>query len=168
MSTVLKSALVAAFVLGSSVSAQAADIGEVSTNFKLLGPNDKVKIASFEDPKIAGITCFISRAVTGGLTGALGVAEDKSDASIACRQTGPIKYKAPISASTKGEEVFNESRSILFKALHVTRFFDAASGSSVYLTWSDKLINGSPKNSISAVTPQTWEGVAPEAPKLAK
>lgn len=149
------------------LGAQARDIGSVSTTFRLLGAaNDKIKIEAFADPKIDGITCYISRAVTGGITGAIGLAEDTSDASIECVQTGPIVFKEAIAIREKGEEVFNERRSILFKALHVGRFYDETANSLVYLTWSDKLIQGSPKNSISAVTLQTWGTQPPGKPLL--
>jgi len=144
------------------------DVGQVSTVFKLVTPNDKIKVAAFEDPQVAGVTCFISRAVTGGLKGAIGIAEDTSDASIACRQTGPIKFLKPIKTGVKGEEVFDERRSFLFKQLHVTRFYDEGSNSLVYLSWSDLIIEGSPKNSVSAVPLQSWEGVAAEAVNLKK
>lgn len=142
------------------------DVGQVSTVFKFLTPNDKIKIAAFEDPKVSGVTCFISRAVTGGIKGAFGLAEDTSDASISCHQTGPIKFIKPIEGDKGGEEVFNERRSLLFKELHVTRFYDAPSRTFVYLTWSDRIIEGSPKNSISAVSAQSWDGIAPEDAKL--
>jgi len=156
-------------LLAFSLPARADDgrsVGQVSTVFKFLTPNDKIKVNAFEDPKIGGITCFISRAVTGGLKGAFGIAEDTSDASISCHQTGPIVFKKEIEAGEKGEEVFNERRSLLFKELHVTRFYDAPSNTMVYLTWSDRVIEGSPKNSISAVSLQSWEGTAPQAVKL--
>lgn len=142
------------------------DVGQVSTVFKFLTPNDKIKVAAFEDPKVSGVTCFISRAVTGGLKGAFGLAEDTSDAAISCHQTGPIKYIKPIEGDDEGEEVFNERRSLLFKELHVTRFYDEASDTLVYLTWSDRIIQGSPKNAISAVAVRAWDNVAPEKAKL--
>jgi len=164
----LRNAFFVASGLLLSTSVMARDIGSVDTEFKWIGPDHKIKIEGFEDPKVDGVTCFISRPVAGGITGALGMAEEKSDASIACRQTGPIKFREAISPSKKGEEVFNEKRSILFKSLHVTRFFDAASNTLVYLTWSDKLINGSPKNSLSAVTPQPWGSALPEPVRLQK
>lgn len=149
-------------------AALARDIGEVSTTFRLLGTaNDKIKIEAFEDPKIEGITCYISRAVTGGISGAIGFAEDTSDASIECLQTGPIRFREAILTREKGEEVFNERRSILFKSLQVTRFYDKATNTLVYLTWSDKLIEGSPKNSVSAVTLQPW-GTEPAGKPLLK
>lgn len=140
-------------------------VGHVDTVFKLLTPDDKIRIAAFEDPIISGITCFISRATTGGLKGAVGLAEDTSDASISCHQTGPIKFKEAIKVREKGEEVFNERRSFLFKQLHVTRFYDQPSNTFVYMTWSDRVIEGSPKNSITAVPLLPWNGEAPEAVK---
>ncbi len=148
-------------------AAQARDIGSVSTTIRLLGAaNDKIKIEAFADPKIDGITCYISRAVTGGISGAIGLAEDTSDAAIECVQTGPIVFREPILTREKGEEVFNERRSILFKELHVNRFYDAAANSVIYLTWSDRLIEGSPKNAISAVTLQPWGTTPPGKPLL--
>src|SRR6478735_9033680 len=85
--------------------------GSVSTKFRLFGPNDKIVVDGFDDPKVEGVACHISRAQTGGMKGGLGVAEDTSDASIACRQTGPIE----VSGSLKdGEDVFDERRSFLF------------------------------------------------------
>lgn len=142
------------------------DIGSVDTTWRMMGANDSIQISAVPDPKIDGITCFLSRPLTGGLSGSLGIAEDKSDASVACRQTGPIVYKAAIEHDADGEEIFNEKRSVLFKSLHVTRFFDAATNSLVYLTYSDKLVDGSPKNAISAVTPMPWGTQAPGDPKL--
>ena len=89
------------------VTVMARDIGAVSTTFRMLGAaNDKIKIEGFEDPKIEGVTCYVSRAVTGGVKGAIGIAEDTSDASIACLQTGPIRFKEAILIREKGEEVF--------------------------------------------------------------
>lgn len=144
----------------------ADDIGHVNTQFRVLGPDNQIRVASFADPKVGGVSCFIARATTGGVKGALGLAEDTSDASIACRQTGPITFSDAIGGRDKGEEVFSERRSILFKHLHVTRFWDAASQTLVYLTWSDRLTNGSPKNSISAVTLAPWGNVAAQPVKI--
>ncbi len=146
-----------------STAVQADDgrpVGQVSTVFKFVTPNDKIKVAAFEDPKVQGVTCFLSRAVTGGVKGMFGIAEDTSDASIACRQTGPIVFTKAIEKDEEGEEVFDERRSLLFKQLHVTRFYDAGSNSLVYLSWSDRIIEGSPKNSVSAVPLGSWNGIA--------
>jgi CreA protein len=134
-------------------------VGSVNTEFKLLGPDHKIVIESYDDPKIDGITVFISKSQTGGVKGALGLAEDTSDASVAVRQTGPIKVKESFD---NGEDVFTERRSILFKRLHVSRFWDASHKSFVYVAWTDRLINGSPQNSISAVVAEPWETQAPD------
>ena len=130
--------------------------GQVSTRFRLLGPNDRIAVDGFDDPKVQGVACHISRAVTGGIKGALGVAEDTSDVSIACRQIGPIHISGHLE---DGETVFDERRSLLFKQLHVVRFFDHARNVLVYVSYSDRVIQGSPKNSISSVPIMGW--VAP-------
>ena len=140
---------ITAFVLFLGTSAaNAEEIGSVSTVFKLLGPNDKIVIEAFDDPKVAGVTCHLSRAKKGGVTGAVGLATDTSDASIACRQVGPIRFKEGIE---DGEKVFEESTSILFKKMQVVRFLDKRRNVLIYLVYSDKLIDGSPNNSISTV-----------------
>ena len=130
--------------------------GEVSTRFRWIGPNDKIVVDGFDDPKVKGVACHISRAVTGGLKGEFGVAEDTSDASIACRQVGKIEITSELK---DGETVFEERRSLIFKRLHVVRFFDKERNTLVYVSYSDRLINGSPKNSISSVPIMGW--VAP-------
>jgi CreA protein len=134
-------------------------VGSVNTEFKLIGPDHKIVIESYDDPKIDGITVFISKSQKGGIKGALGLAEDTSDASVAVRQTGPIKVKE---AFENGEDAFTEQRSVLFKRLHVSRFWDAPHTSFVYVVWTDRLINGSPQNSISAVVAQPWGNQAPD------
>src|SRR6202045_5437936 len=123
-------------------------VGSVNTEFKLIGPDHKIVIESYDDPKIDGITVFISKSQTGGVKGGLGLAEDTSDASVAVRQTGPIKVKE---AFKNGEDAFTEKRSALFKQLHVSRFWDASHQSFVYVVWTARVINGSPQNSISGV-----------------
>jgi CreA protein len=130
--------------------------GQVSTRFRWLGPNDKIVVDGFDDPKVKGVACHISRAETGGIKGELGVAEDTSDASIACRQVGPIQLPPDLK---DGESVFDERRSLLFKRLHVVRFYDRGRNVLVYVAYSDRLIEGSPKNSISSVPVMGW--VAP-------
>jgi CreA protein len=130
--------------------------GQVSTHFRWLGPNDRIVVDGFDDPKVKGVACHISRAVTGGLKGELGVAEDTSDASIACRQVGKIEITGDLK---DGESVFEERRSLIFKRLHVVRFFDKERNTLVYVSYSDRLIEGSPKNSISTVPIMGW--VAP-------
>jgi len=136
---------------------QAEIVGEVSTTFKLLGANDKIVIEAFDDPDISGATCYLSRAKTGGIRGTVGLAEDKSDASIACRQTGPIVLPQEVAnGKSDGDQVFRKSTSILFKKLQVVRFYDPKRNTLVYLTYSDKFIDGSPKNSISTIVIRPW------------
>ena len=128
--------------------AGAQQIGEVNTVFKLLSPNDKIVVDAYDDPKVGGITCYVSRAKTGGYKGALGLAEDKSEASIACRQTGPITFVKSLEAQ---EDVMTERISLVFKKLRVVRMVDVPRNTLVYLTYSDRLIEGSPQNSVTAV-----------------
>jgi CreA protein len=134
--------------------------GSVSTRFRLLGPNDKIVVDGFDDPKVEGVACHISRAQTGGLKGGLGVAEDTSDASIACRQVGPIRITGEL---RDGDRVFDERRSFLFKTLQVVRFFDRQRNVLVYVTYSNRIIEGSPKNSISSVPIMNWPGTQTSA-----
>ncbi len=133
--------------------AAAEEIGEVTTAFKLLGANHRIVVEVFDDPKVEGVSCYVSRARTGGISGSLGLAEDTADASIACRQTGPVKFRGELK---DGEEVFGRRASLVFKRVQVVRFFDEARNTLVYLTYSDRLIDGSPQNSLSAVAVQTW------------
>jgi CreA protein len=138
----------------------AEEIGQVNTTFKFLGANDKIVIEAFDDPDISGATCYVSRAKTGGVKGAIGVAEDTSDASISCRQTGPITLPESVaSGKDDGKEVFKKSSSLLFKKMQVVRFFDKKRSTLVYLTYSDRIIEGSPKNSVSTIVlPQALQG----------
>ena len=124
------------------------EIGSVDTAFKLIGANHKIVVEVFDDPMVQGVSCYVSRAKTGGISGSFGLAEDTSDASIACRQVGDISFKQPIK---KQDEVFTQSTSILFKKLKVVRMVDAKRNVLTYITYSDKLVDGSPKNSITAV-----------------
>ncbi len=146
----MKNALfIGAVVLIAAHSGASADsIGEVDTVFKLIGPDHKIVVDAYDDPRVGGVTCYVSRAKTGGIKGAVGLAEDKSEASIACRQVGPISFAKPL---PQQEEIFNERLSILFKKLRVVRMVDKTRNTLVYLTYSDRVIDGSPKNSITAV-----------------
>jgi CreA protein len=150
------------FLLGNSAVAE--EIGTVDTAFKLLGANHKIAIEAFDDPKVEGVTCFLSMARKGGITGSLGLAEDTSDASIACCQVGPIKFVEKIAKPGKSEKVFSARRSLLFKKLQVVRFLDAKRNVLVYLAYSDKLIDGSPRNSVSAVALMPWGNMVPAQP----
>jgi CreA protein len=126
----------------------AEPIGEVDTVFKLIGPDHKIVVDAYDDPGVAGVACYVSRAKTGGIKGALGVAEDKSEASIACRQVGPISFPKPL---PQQEEVFNERISLVFKKLRIVRMVDRKRNALVYLTYSDRVIEGSPQNAVTAV-----------------
>lgn len=134
------------------------EIGSVDTKFKPLSPDDSIKIEVFADPKIEGIACYLSRAQKGGYAGALGLAEDTSDASIDCRQVGPVRFAK---AFEPGERVFRERRSLIFKSLKVVRFCDPNFNAVVYLAYSERVIEGSPKNSVSAVPVRPWAGDEP-------
>jgi CreA protein len=133
-----------------------------STTFKLLTPNDKLATYAIDDPAVAGVACYYTVPEKGGLAGAFGVAEQTSDVSLACRQYGPIQFKEK---SSQGDVVFRESRSFLFKRMQIVRGCDAKRNVLVYMVYSDKIIEGSPKNSTSTVAIQPWGGDA--APKCA-
>lgn len=129
--------------------ANSQQIGEVDTVFILLGANHKIVVDAYDDPKVKGVTCYVSRAKTGGIKGMVGLAEDKAEASIACRQTGPVSFVGkPLE---KQEEIFSERISLVFKKLQVVRMVDRQRNTLVYLTYSDRIIEGSPQNSVTAV-----------------
>lgn len=128
--------------------AAAQTIGSVDTVFKWIGPDHKIVVDAYDDPQVKGITCYVSRAKTGGVKGALGVAEDRAEASISCVQTGAIQIDKPLK---KQDEVFSERISLLFKRLRVVRMVDAERNALVYMTYSDRVIEGSPQNSVTAV-----------------
>ena len=136
------------FAICASFAVHAEKVGEVDTVFKLIGPDHKIVVEVFDDPRVNGVSCFLSRAKTGGIKGALGVAEDKAEASVACRQVGAISFPGTV---PKQEEVFTERASILFKRMRVVRMVDPKRNALVYLVYSDRLIEGSPQNSITAV-----------------
>ena len=137
-----------ALLLAACGQSGAEPIGEVDTVFKLIGPDHKIVVDAYDDPKVSGVTCYVSRAKTGGIKGALGLAEDRAEASIACRQTGPITFTGKLE---KQEEMFSERISLIFKRLRVVRMVDPRRNVLVYLTYSDRVIEGSPQNSITVV-----------------
>lgn len=153
MSRVALKGLLAGVLVLASQSLLAEQIGEVSTVFKWLGPNDKIVVEAFDDPEVEGVTCYLSRAQTGGIKGGLGLAEDRSEASIACRQVGPIRFVGELE---EDEEVFRERTSLVFKTLQVVRFFDRSRNTLVYLVYSDRVIEGSPQNSVTAIPILPW------------
>ena len=138
----------ACFAAAAALAIAATPARAEDTVWKLIGANHKVVVEAYDDPGVLGVTCYVSRAKTGGISGSFGLAEDKSEASIACRQVGPLSFPKPL---PQQEEVFSERLSILFKRLRVVRMVDAKRNALTYLTYSDRLIEGSPQNSITAV-----------------
>jgi CreA protein len=135
-------------LLAAGAIVRSEPIGEVDTVFKFIGPDHKIVVEAHDDPKVGGVTCYTSRAKTGGIKGALGLAEDRSEASIACRQVGPISFTRPL---PEQEEVFSERISLVFKKLRIVRMVDRKRNTLVYLTYAERLIEGSPQNSVTAV-----------------
>ncbi|HEX3952237.1 MAG TPA: CreA family protein [Stellaceae bacterium] len=132
----------------------ADDLACLSTTFRLLGANDKVCISVFDDPKVPGVACHVSQARTGGIKGTLGLAEDPSRFSIACRQVGPITVdpaKLP-----EEEAVYSARTSVFFKHTQIYRIVDKKRNTLVYVAISDRVIEGSPQNSISTVPIMPW------------
>ncbi len=146
--------LAAASLLAAPLS-QADTVGCVTTAWKLVGANHKICVEAFHDAKVPGVTCHVSQARTGGVAGSLGLAQDPSQFSLACRQTGPISLPAKLPES---ETVFSEDTSVLFKETRVLRLWDKANNTLVYLAVSRKLIDGAPANSISTVPIMPWGG----------
>ncbi len=156
----------AALAFAPHASAETREIGAISTAFKLIGPNHKIVVSAFEDPKVSGVTCYVARPKTGGIKGGLGLAEDPSLASVSCAQTGPVVFTSRIDAGEKGEEVFDESRSLIFKSLNINRLYDRANGTLVYVARTTRVIEGSPATSLSVVAPISWNGTAPGKPEI--
>jgi CreA protein len=139
-----------AFVAGlvwCALPLHAEEVGSVNTNFRL-PKSDRVAVEAYDDPAVPGVTCYVSRARTGGFKGAIGIAEDPTEASIACRQVGTIRFPAPV---RQQEDVFTERMSLIFKTLHVVRIVDSKRNTLIYLTYSDRVTSGSAKNSVTAV-----------------
>ncbi len=139
-------------------AARAETIGEVDTVFKLIGPDHKIVVEAYDDPKVTGVSCYVSRARTGGIKGAVGLAEDKAEASIACVQVGPIGFVQGKTLPAQ-EEMFNERISLVFKKLRVVRMVDRKRNALVYLSYSDRVIEGSPQNSVTAVSVSVPGGI---------
>jgi CreA protein len=156
-----------AFASASAPLAAIADSGDPdlifrkSTTFKLLTPNDKLATYGLDDPVVDGVACYFTAPEKGGVSGALGLAEQTSDVSLACRQYGPIKIKEKFE---QGDVVFRARRSILFKKMQIVRGCDSRRNVLIYMAYTDKLVEGSPKNSTSSVPIQPWGGTG-DAPK---
>ena len=125
-------------------------VGDVSTTFRLLGRNDRIVVDRYDDPRVSNVSCYVSRAETGGIKGTLGLATDPSRFSIACRATGPVQITGKL---PEDEVVFGASANWLFKEIRVTRMFDQSRNVLVYLVWSTQRLTpqGSPYNSVSVV-----------------
>jgi CreA protein len=126
-----------------------------STVFKWLTPNDKLATYGLDDPEVDGVACHFTVPEKGGLKGWIGVAEEVSDISLACRQIGPIRFKQKFA---QGEDVFRARRSLFFKKMQIVRGCDTKRNVLVYMVYSDRLIEGSPKNSTSSVPVMPWGG----------
>ncbi|MCU7783834.1 protein CreA [Lelliottia amnigena] len=138
-------------------TALAEEVGSVDTVFKVFGPDHKIVVEAFDDPDVKNVTCYISRAKTGGIKGGLGLAEDTADAAISCQQVGPVELSDKIkNGKAQGDVVFQKRTSLVFKKLQVVRFYDAKRNTLAYLAYSDKVVEGSPKNALSAVPIMPW------------
>src|SRR5579864_1831782 len=124
-----------------------------STVFKLMSPNDKLATYGVDDPEVEGVACHFTVPEKGGYTGWLGLAEQVSDISLACRQIGPIRFKDKMQ---QADDMFRQRRSLFFKKMQIVRGCDAKRNVLVYMVYSDKLIDGSPKNSTSSVPIMPW------------
>ena len=150
-------AMIGGLAIGAGSVAHAADEPDLifrrSTVFKWLSPNDKLATYGVDDPEVEGVACHFTVPEKGGFKGWLGLAEEVSDISLACRQIGPIKFKAK---SDQGEDMFRQRRSLFFKKMQIVRGCDAKRNVLVYMVYSDRIIEGSPKNSTSSVPIMPW------------
>ena len=159
-------ASVAMLALIGAASALAADasgpdlIFRQSTDFKLLTPNDKLATYGIDDPVVEGVACYYTMHEKGGVTGALGLAENTSDVSLSCRQYAPVRFREKFS---QGDQVFSEKRSLFFKRMQIVRGCDVKRNVLVYMVYSDKLVEGSAENSTSALSLEPWGGVEPKS-----
>jgi CreA protein len=164
----LRSVTVAALALATSLGAARAEdspdlIFKKSTVWNVLTPDDKLATYAVDDPAVEGVACYYTVPEKGGVKGMLGVAEERSEVSLACRQVGPIKFKEKLE---QGDVVFRQSRSLVFKKMQIVRGCDSRRNVLVYVVYSDRLIEGSPQNSTSAVPIMPW-GSGGDAPKCA-
>ncbi|KMO11820.1 CreA family protein [Methylobacterium platani] len=155
-------ALCAAACLGAASGAALAQepdrIFDKSTVWRPLTPNDKLVVYGIDDPDVAGVACHYTQPEKGGIKGTLGLAEEVSDISLSCRQVGPVKFKGKIK---QGEVVFSERRSLIFKSMQIVRGCDAKRNTLIYMVYSDKVVQGSPKNSTSTVPLMPWGAEPP-------
>lgn len=149
-------ALALALVTGAATGAMAQGpdlIFKKSTVWRALTPDDKLAVYGIDDPLVEGVACHYTTPERGGLSGTFGVAEEVSDISLSCRQVGPVTFKQRFG---QGDVVFSERRSLIFKRMQIVRGCDEKRNTLVYMVYSDRLIEGSPKNSTSSVPLMPW------------
>jgi CreA protein len=152
--TILALGLALAGVAMTPAAAQDPDvIFKKSTVWRALTPDDKLVVYGIDDPAVEGVACHYTTPERGGISGTIGLAEEVSDISLACRQVGPVKFKEKFE---QGAIVFSERRSFIFKRMRIVRGCDAKRNTLVYLVYSDRPIEGSPKNSTSSVPLMPW------------
>ncbi len=149
-------ALALTLTIGAVTGAAAQDpdlIFKKSTVWRALTPDDKLAVYGIDDPLVEGVACHYTTPERGGISGTFGVAEEVSDISLSCRQVGPVKFKQKFG---QGDVVFSERRSLIFKKMQIVRGCDAKRNTLVYMVYSDRPIEGSPKNSTSTVPLMPW------------
>jgi CreA protein len=162
MIRLLHASLAACLLFAASASVAMAQEPELifrkSTVWKMLTPDDKLAVYGIDDPIIEGVSCHYTTPERGGVAGMFGVAEEVSDISLACRQVGPVKFKEKFE---QGDVVFRERRSLIWKRMQIVRGCDVKRNVLIYMVYSDKLIDGSPKNSTSSVPIMPWGATEP-------
>lgn len=153
ISRILALAAAFGFLAGGALAQEPDLIFKKSTVFKLLTPDHKLATYGIDDPLVEGVACHFTVPEKGGVKGMIGVAEEVSDVSIACRQVGPVRFKEKFE---QGDEVFRQRRSLFFKKMQIVRGCDAERNVLVYLVYTDRIIEGSPKNSTSTVPIMPW------------
>ncbi len=157
MTQLFRLLLSVALVVLAAAPARAADepdlIFKRSTVFKWISPNHKLATYGLDDPEVEGVACHFTVPEMGGFKGWVGLAEEVSDISLACRQIGPVRFKAKFE---QGDDVFRKRRSLFFKKMQIVRGCDAKRNVLVYMVYSDRIIEGSPKNSTSSVPIMPW------------
>ena len=162
MACALAGVALAAALAGPAAAQEPEEIFRKSTVWKPLTPDDRLVVYAIDDPIVEGVACHYTVPERGGLKGMFGVAEEVSDVSLACRQVGPIRFKEKVE---QGAIVFSERRSLIFKRMRIVRGCDAKRNVLVYMVYSDRPIEGSPKNSTSSVPIMPWGGGAAEIPR---
>ena len=155
-------ALLAGSLAGPALAQEPDRIFDKSTVWRPLTPNDKLAVYGLDDPLVEGVACHYTTPEKGGIKGTMGLAEEVSDISLACRQIGPVRFKEKFE---QGDVVFSERRSLIFKRMRIVRGCDAKRNTLVYMVYSDRPIEGSPKNSTSSVPIMPWGAATEPLPK---